>query len=128
MRIDKWIWTTWMVKSRTQAGDFCRAGRVSVNGVKVKPAKIVKIGDEVAVEFPGAVKKYRVLRYLEKRGKEEQAAGCFADLNPDFSAEILAYKQGEFNHKQKERKIKFRYGDNKISKKDRREKRKFEEF
>jgi ribosome-associated heat shock protein Hsp15 len=126
MRVDKWIWTTWMAKSRTQAGEFCRAGNVLINGVKAKPSKILKIGDEVSVIFPAGEKKYRVLEFLEKRGKQESAEGFFEDLNPTFESLAAEYKKSASAQKRDTRKILGRYGDNKLSKKDRRMRRELE--
>ncbi len=128
MRVDKWIWTTWMVKSRTQAGEFCRSGRVSINGNKVKPSKLVKIGDEVSVEFPAGVKRYKVLKYLEKRGKEEMADGYFENLSPKFETIAIEHKKIESAQKRDDRKVKFRYGDGRESKKDKRKRDKFNRF
>lgn len=127
MRVDKWIWTTWMAKSRTQAGDFCRAGNVLINGTKAKPSKILKIGDEVSVIFPAGIKKYKVLKYLEKRGRQESAEGFFEDLNPGFAELAAEYKKVASAEKRDARKILGRYGDNKLSKKDKRARRDFED-
>jgi len=127
MRVDKWIWTTWMTKSRTQAGEFCRAGNVLINGTKVKPSKILKLGDEVSVVFPAGIKKYKVLQFLEKRGKEEAAEGFFEDLTPGFAEMAAEHKKVASAQKRDTRKILGRYGDNKPSKKDKRARREFEE-
>lgn len=127
MRVDKWIWTTWMAKSRTQAGEFCRAGNVLINGTKAKPSKLLKIGDEVSVVFPAGIKKYKVIQFLEKRGKQESAEGFFEDLNPAFAEIAAAHKKVASAEKRDTRKVLHRYGDNKLSKKDRRARREFEE-
>jgi ribosome-associated heat shock protein Hsp15 len=120
MRVDKWIWTTWMTKSRTQAGEFCRAGRVLINGKKSKPAKLIKIGDEISVEFPAGTKKYRVLQFLDKRGKETMAEGCFENLSPGFAEMVAEHKKVSSAQNRDTRKVKFRYGDGRESKKDKR--------
>ena len=127
MRVDKWIWTTWMTKSRTQAGEFCRGGNVLVNGTKVKPSRSLKIGDEVSVIFPAGIKKYKVLDFLEKRGKQELAEPYFEDLNPAFAELASAYHKVAAAEKRDVKKVQLRYGDSKISKKDRRARRDFED-
>lgn len=114
-----------MAKSRTQAGDFCRAGKVFINGTKVKPSKILKIGDVVEVEFPAGMKKYKVINFLEKRGKQESAEGFFEDLNPGFAEMAAAHHKIASAEKRDTRKILGRYGDNKMSKKDKRARRDF---
>ncbi len=116
-----------MTKSRTQAGEFCRGGSVLVNGTKVKPSRKLKIGDEVSVVYPAGVKKYKVLDFLEKRGKQELIAPYFEDLNPAFAELASAYHKVASAEKRDTRKVLGRYGDNKISKKDKRARREFED-
>jgi ribosomal 50S subunit-recycling heat shock protein len=102
-------------------------GNVLINGTKAKPSKILKTGDEVSVVFPAGVKKYRVLGFLEKRGKQESADGFFENLNPVFESLAAEYKKSASAQKRDTRKILGRYGDNKLSKKDRRARREFKE-
>ena len=49
MRIDKWLWAARFYKTRSAATDAVLGGRVHVNGVRVKPAKDVRAGDELEV-------------------------------------------------------------------------------
>ena len=116
-----------MAKSRTQAGEFCRGGSVLVNDKKVKPSRTLKLGDEVSVVFPAGIKKYKVLDFLMKRGKQESAEGYFEDLNPAFAELASAYHKVASAEKRDTRKVLGRYGDNKISKKDKRARRDFED-
>ena len=51
-RLDKWLWASRIFKTRSIAADACKNGRVSVNGVLVKPSRSVKVGDTVAVRKP----------------------------------------------------------------------------
>lgn len=49
LRIDKWLWAARFYKTRTLASEEIGKGRVEVNGLEVKPAREVKIGDTVAL-------------------------------------------------------------------------------
>jgi ribosome-associated heat shock protein Hsp15 len=51
VRIDKWLWAARFFKTRSLAAQAVDGGRVRLNGARVKPAKEVKPGDEVAVHI-----------------------------------------------------------------------------
>lgn len=51
-RIDKWLWCARLFKTRGLAADAVKAGRVTLNGVRAKPARTVRIGDAVVVRKP----------------------------------------------------------------------------
>ena len=66
-RIDKWLWAARIFKTRTLASEACRMGRVSVDGVSVKPSRIIKVGDTVSVRKPPVTYSFRVLQCIEMR-------------------------------------------------------------
>ncbi|MGY5351159.1 RNA-binding S4 domain-containing protein [Wenyingzhuangia sp. IMCC45533] len=49
MRIDKYLWTIRMFKTRSIATDACKKGHVKLNGINVKPSKEVYIGEKIIV-------------------------------------------------------------------------------
>ena len=49
MRLDKWLWAARFYKTRSLAAEEIDRGRVSVNGQDAKPARELRIGDEVAL-------------------------------------------------------------------------------
>ena len=51
LRIDKWLWAARFFKTRSLAAKAVEGGRVRLNGERVKPAKDVKLGDEVTVHI-----------------------------------------------------------------------------
>jgi ribosome-associated heat shock protein Hsp15 len=60
IRIDKWLWTVRVFKTRTIAGDACNKGRVLVNGMPAKASKDIKIGDNIIVRKPPVIFSYMV--------------------------------------------------------------------
>ena len=82
MRVDKWIWAVRMVKSRTLAGDFCKTGKVKVNGANAKPSKEIKLGDMVEVDHKIILKRYEVTGFIPKRVSAELAAQNYIDHTP----------------------------------------------
>jgi ribosome-associated heat shock protein Hsp15 len=55
LRIDKWLWAARFYKTRTLAVEEITRGRIEVNGHEVKPAREVKVGDEVCVRRAAVV-------------------------------------------------------------------------
>ncbi len=51
-RIDKWLWTVRIFKTRTIAAETCKKGRVTINQTEAKASKEVKVGDLVTVRKP----------------------------------------------------------------------------
>ena len=66
-RIDKYLWAIRVFKTRTDATEACKGGRVNIGALEAKPSKEVKEGDVITVR-KGAVRySYKVLAPLEKR-------------------------------------------------------------
>ena len=82
VRIDKWLWSVRLFKTRSAANDACSSGRVRIGGSPAKPAHRVTVGDEVAVRTRGLTRTYRVDRVIEKRVGAAIAAECYEDLTP----------------------------------------------
>jgi len=82
VRVDVWIWSARLTKTRAQAAAACRAGHVRVNGERVKPAQAVKVGDEVRVRQEGHERIVVVKRVLRKRVGAPVAAEAMTDNSP----------------------------------------------
>lgn len=79
MRIDRWLWTARLFKTRSLAAQAVRGGRVHVNGVAVKPGREVRIGDELEVTV-GPVRRTVIVRGLaERRVSAPEAASLYSE-------------------------------------------------
>ncbi len=50
IRLDKWLWAARFFKSRTLAVTAIEMGRVHLNNERVKPARLLRVGDKVAIQ------------------------------------------------------------------------------
>ncbi len=82
VRIDKWLWSVRIFKSRTIASDACREGKVKVNGELAKASHVIQPGDRLEVKKEGFQMQYKVLGLIEKRVSAPLAQACYEDLTP----------------------------------------------
>ncbi len=61
LRIDKWLWSTRIFKTRTLASDACKLGRVTIQGQNVKPSRTIKVGEKVSVKKPPVTFTFEVI-------------------------------------------------------------------
>ena len=61
MRLDKFLKVSRLIKRRTVANTVSEMGRVLVNGAPAKPAKQLKVGDIIEIEYSNRVEKVEVL-------------------------------------------------------------------
>lgn len=81
-RLDRWLWSVRLVKTRSDAAEACRGGHVRVNGRPAKPATTVSPGDEVRARVGQATRVVEVVRVIQKRVGAADAATCFLDRTP----------------------------------------------
>lgn len=67
MRIDKFLNSVNITKRRAISEDMCKNGVVSINGIVVKPAKDVKVGDVITIAYLERSVKYEVLQIPETK-------------------------------------------------------------
>lgn len=113
-RLDKFAWSVRLAKTRSQAAEAISKGRIRLNGETTKPAKEVKLGDEVSLHRHTAVFTFKVLQLLEKRVGAKLVTEYVLDITPDEEREILkVYQASQSVYRQ--------HGSGKPSKKDRRD-------
>jgi len=83
VRLDKWLWSVRIFKSRTLATETCKTGKVKINESKGKPSAAVKIGDVVLVHKNGYLFTFKVIKLLEKRVSAPLAQQAYEDLTPE---------------------------------------------
>lgn len=61
MRVDKFLSSVNILKRRSIAQDMCDNGVVSVNGIKAKSSKEIRIGDKISLRYLQYTKTYQIL-------------------------------------------------------------------
>jgi ribosome-associated heat shock protein Hsp15 len=85
MRIDTWLWTARLFKTRTLAAEAVAGGRVHVNGAAVKPSREVKPGDELAVTT-GPVRRTVIVRgAAPRRVPAAEAASLYEETEASLA-------------------------------------------
>ncbi|MFB7617384.1 MULTISPECIES: RNA-binding S4 domain-containing protein [Streptomycetaceae] len=95
VRVDSWIWSVRLTKTRALAAAACRAGHVKVNGERAKPAQALKPGDEVRVRQEGYERVVVVTKLVRKRVGAGVAAECLVDNSPPRPPRELLAAAGE---------------------------------
>lgn len=82
-RIDKWLYYTRAVKTRSLGAALATGGKIRVNGVKFdKASQRVKVGDVVTFAAHARVRIFRVLATGVRRGPAPEAQSLYEDLTP----------------------------------------------
>lgn len=81
-RIDRWLWSVRVFKTRSAATDACSGGHVRVNGHPAKPAAPVRVGDTVRARVNDRERIVEVVKLIETRVGAAVAAECLVDHSP----------------------------------------------
>ena len=82
VRIDKWLWAVRLYKTRPQATEACKAGKVKHDGINVKPSKIVQVSEVYTVSGI-YLRTIRVKELLDKRVGAKLVPDYMEDLTPE---------------------------------------------
>ena len=79
MRIDKWLWAARFFKTRSLAAQAVGSGKVNFNGDRCKPAREIRVGDELHVRT-GELEWHVLVRELsDKRGPASVAQKLYEE-------------------------------------------------
>jgi ribosome-associated heat shock protein Hsp15 len=88
MRLDLWLDIACLFKTRSEAQQACKTGKVDVNGQAAKPHRDIKAGDEIVIGRPLGTRQRVVVRALaEHHLPKAEARKLYTDLTPVPTAE-----------------------------------------
>lgn len=83
VRIDKYLWSIRLFKTRSLATAACESGKVKWKGAPVKPAKPVLLHEEYEVKNEAGKQIIRVTGILAQRVAYSEAIKYYLDLTPE---------------------------------------------
>lgn len=116
VRVDKWLWSIRVFKTRTLATTACKKGHVTMGEQILKPSFLLVEGDIVTAKKEGFNRVYKVINPIAKRVGAKIAVDCYEELTPKeelqkYESWFLAGKGNEYRSK----------GEGRPTKKERRE-------
>jgi ribosome-associated heat shock protein Hsp15 len=93
IRLDKWLWAARFFKTRSLAAEAIGGGKITVNGERAKPAKPVKLGDEIRVQLGQFQHVVMVRGLLERRGPASVAQTLYEETEESRAARARLAEQ-----------------------------------
>lgn len=96
LRIDKYLWSIRLFKTRSQAADACDKGKVKLNGTSVKASKTVNLGDEYDVKTEARRWVIKVTGLLDHRVQYSEAIQNYLDLTPAEELDRVTFEAATY--------------------------------
>ena len=87
LRLDKYLWSIRIFKTRTQATEAIDGGKVKLQGQNVKPSRVVALGDTYDIKTPARKWTIQVTGLLQNRVGYEDAIKHYADITSEEDKE-----------------------------------------
>lgn len=96
VRLDIWLDVACLYRTRSEAQQACRNGKIDVNNTQAKPNRLVRVGDELEIGRPFGRKQRLVVRSLADRHvAKAEARLLYEDLTPKPTAEEIELRRME---------------------------------
>jgi ribosome-associated heat shock protein Hsp15 len=93
-RIDKFLWSVRIYKTRSQAADACKNGRVIINDLAVKASRIIEPGDVFTVKKMPVIYTYRCISIPSSRVGAKMLPDFIENLTPEEELQKLDIRPG----------------------------------
>jgi ribosome-associated heat shock protein Hsp15 len=95
-RIDKYLWSVRIYKTRALSTEACRKGRVMIGDMSVKPSRTIQPGDIITIRKPPVNYAYKVLDPIQKRVGAKLVGNYMEDITPQEELDKLNMKDDFF--------------------------------
>lgn len=97
VRLDKYLWSIRIFKTRGLAAEALDKGRVRMAGTAVKASRTVAIGDEYEIRADARKWVIKVTALLDKRVAYPEAIQHYQDLTPPEELEKMQFQASSFH-------------------------------
>lgn len=97
IRIDKYLWSVRIYKTRSIASEECRKGRILISDVQVKPSRTIIKNEVIIVRKPPVNFRYRIIEPIENRVSAKLVQQFIEDITPDEEKLKLDYRNSSTN-------------------------------
>ena len=93
IRLDKWLWAARFYKTRSLSAQAIESGQARVDGERVKPAHVMRIGETVTVRKGGLLWEAKVVALSDRRGSGAEAALLYHESEASIAARVDLLRQ-----------------------------------
>ncbi|MCZ2223920.1 MAG: RNA-binding S4 domain-containing protein [Chitinophagales bacterium] len=97
IRIDKYLWSIRLFKTRNIAAEACDKGKVKLHGNSVKASKAVSVGDEYEVKTEARKWVIKVIGLIDKRVAYTEAIKYYVDITPPEEKAAIQFTAPSFH-------------------------------
>jgi len=97
IRIDKYLWSVRIFKTRSIASDACRKGKIIIDNIQVKPSRLILKNEVIIVKKPPVLYTYRVIEPIENRVSAKLVEQFAEDLTTELEKAKLDIRQSPGN-------------------------------
>ena len=96
IRIDKFLWSVRIYKTRSIASEACRKGRIIINNIQVKPSRSVFKEEIITVKKLPVIYTYRIIEPVENRVSDKLISNFIEDLTSEEEKKKLDLRHPGF--------------------------------
>ena len=89
IRIDKWLWAVRLYKTRSQAAEACKGGKVKIDEQSAKASREVRVNEIIEIQLQNIRRKVKVIKVVNNRVAAKFVPELLQDLTPTEEYEKL---------------------------------------
>jgi ribosome-associated heat shock protein Hsp15 len=105
LRLDKYLWSIRLFKTRSLAAEACDKGKVKLNGNSLKPARNVQIGEDYEIRTSEKKWLIKVTGLLHTRVQYSEAIKYYSDITPAEETDRIKFEAAFFQTGKRQSKV-----------------------